>query len=184
MWYYAVLLMRWIIFTGTCRLTNKDVENDVRKRARSVFEMGNGLVTGGATGVDYFAMDEWLKLDPECKRLRIFIPARLTHFIEDYRKNWKHSPVSDADIDNLEYILKIIHDRNPACMFEVRKESGDITQEEYDLRHNEEVAFSDEVYAFQVNKSSGTGDTITKAAAAGLPITVHEKYTIEEPKKN
>src|SRR3990167_4196594 len=148
--------MKWVIFTGTWRLVNKEVENDVRHAAREVFERGDGLVTGGATGVDFFAMDEFLKLNPECTRIRIFIPARLPHFIDDYRKNWKHSPVEDVDIDNLEYLLKIIKERNPSAVFEVRKDSGDITQAEYDLRHNEEVTFSDEVYAFQVNNSSGT----------------------------
>ena len=172
--------MRWIIFTGTWRLTNKEVEKDVREAARRVFEEGNGLVTGGATGVDYFAMDEWLKLDPACTRIRIFIPARLHHFIEDYRKNWKWAPVDDMDIDNLEHVLKLIIQRNPAALFEVKKDSGDILQAEYDVRHNEEVTFSDEVYAFQVNNSTGTQDTVDKAKAVGMPITLHNKYTIEE----
>ena len=172
--------MKWVIFTGTWRLTNKEVENDVRLAARRVFENGDGLVTGGATGVDYFAMDEFIKLNPDCTRIRIFIPARLHHFIADYRKNWKHAPVSDVDIDNLEHILKLIKQRNPSAIFEVRKDTGDILQEEYDVRHNEEVAFSDEVYAFQVNKSTGTSDTINKANSAGLPITLHKQYTIEE----
>ncbi|MEK7538215.1 MAG: hypothetical protein AAB552_00030 [Patescibacteria group bacterium] len=170
--------MKWIIFTGTWRLTNKEVENDVRKAARRIFENGDGLVTGGATGVDYFAMDEFIKLNPECTRIRIFIPARLHHFIADYHKNWKHAPLNEADIDSLEYLLKLIKERNPSAVFEVRKESGDITQAEYDLRHNEEVTFSDEVHAFQVNNSSGTGDTIRKAKEAGLPITLHKTYQI------
>lgn len=172
--------MRWVIFTGTWRLTNKEVEKDVREAARRVFEEGNGLVTGGATGVDYFAMDEFVKLNPDCTRIRIFIPARLHHFIEDYRKNWKWAPVDDLDIDKLENILSLIKERNPAALFEVKKDSGDILQEEYDIRHNEEVTFSDEVYAFHVNKSSGTSDTIEKAKKAGLPVTVHKQYTIEE----
>lgn len=172
--------MKWIIFTGSSRLTNKEVENDVRKAARRVFENGDGIVTGGATGVDYFAMDEFIKLNPECTRIRIFIPARLPHFIADYRKNWKHSPINNTDIDNLEYLLKIIENRNPSAMFEVRKDHGDITQAEYDLRHNEEVTFSDEVHAFQANMSTGTGDTINKARAAGLPITLHKTYKIAE----
>lgn len=171
--------MKWIIFTGTWRLTNKEVEQDVRVAARQVFESGDGLLTGGATGVDYFAMDEFVKLNPDCTRIRVFIPARLEHFIFDYRKNWKHDPITDADIDNLEYILKIIKERNPSALFEVKKDTGDITQAEYDLRHNEEVTFSDEVYAFQVNNSTGTQDTIDKAAKSGLPITLHKKYTIE-----
>ena len=174
--------MKWIIFTGTWRLVNKEVENDVRQAARRVFENGDGLVTGGATGVDYFAMDEFLKLNPECNRIRIFIPARLNHFIEDYRKNWCWDPVTKEDIDNIEHVLKLIKQRNPSAIFEVRKDSGDITQDEYDLRHNEEVTFSDEVYAFQVNNSTGTGDTIDKARASGLPISLHKKYTIAEEK--
>ncbi len=172
--------MRWTIFTGTWRLTSKEVENDVRLAARQVYEQGGGVVTGGATGVDYFAMDEFLKLNPDCTRIRIFIPARLEHFIFDYRKNWKLAPISDSDIDNLEYLLKIIRGRNPSAVFEVRKESGDITQTEYDVRHNEEVTFSDEVYAFHVNNSTGTSDTLPKAKAAGLEITLHKSYTIPE----
>lgn len=123
-------------------------------------------------------MDEFLKLNPDCTKIRIFIPARLHHFIDDYRKNWKHEPINDVDIDNIEYILNIIKKRNPSAVFEVRKDSGDITQDEYDLRHNEEVTFSDEVYAFQVNNSTGTSDTINKARDAGLPITLHKKYII------
>lgn len=172
--------MKWIIFTGTWRLTNKDVERDVREAAHRVFDAGDGIVTGGATGVDYFAMDEFVKLNPSCTRLRLFIPARLDHFINDYRKNWKHAPVDDAQIDDLARLLDTIKTRNPSAIFEVRKESGDITQNDYDLRHNEEVAFSDEVYAFHVNKSTGTSDTLKKAIAAGLPIVLHKTYTIPE----
>jgi len=172
--------MKWIIFTGTWRLTNKEVENDVRSAARKIFEAGDGLVTGGATGVDYFAMDEFVKLNPDCNRIRIFIPARLKHYIRDYRKNWKHAPIKNVDIDNLAYLLNIIKKRNPSAVFEVRKDKGDILQYDYDLRHNEEVTFSDEVYAFRVNDSAGTSDTIKKAESAGLPIKLYKKYLIKE----
>lgn len=171
--------MKWVIFTGSWRLTSKEVENDVRHAARRVFERGDGMVTGGATGVDYFAMDEFVKLNPDCTRIRIFIPARLNHYIADYKKNWQHAPISEVDIDDLGYLLALIKERNPSAVYEVRKESGDIVQAEYDLRHNEEVEFSDEVFAFQVNSSTGTSDTLMKATAAGLPITLHKKYQIE-----
>ena len=46
----------------------------------------------------------------------------------------------------------------------------DITQEHYDFRHDEEVAISDEVCAYQVNNSIGTQDTINKAQTAGLKL--------------
>jgi hypothetical protein len=172
--------MKWILFTGTWRLTNTEVEHDVRTAAREVFSHSDGLVTGGATGVDYYATDEWLKHDPTCSRIRIFIPAKLDHFISDYRNNWKHAPVTDEAINEVERVLRYIQEHNPAAILEIKKTEGDITQEEYDLRHNEEVTFSDEVCAFQVNKSTGTGDTITKAKAAGLPVTLHKEYSILE----
>ena len=39
--------MKWILFTGTWRLKNSEVENDVRLATRQVFENGDGLLTGG-----------------------------------------------------------------------------------------------------------------------------------------
>lgn len=39
--------MKWILFTGTWRLTNSDVERDVRKVAREVIARGDGVLTGG-----------------------------------------------------------------------------------------------------------------------------------------
>jgi hypothetical protein len=53
-----------------------------------------------------------------------------------------------------------------------------ITQDVYNLRNSEEVKYSDEVYAFQVNESTGTQDTIDKAKASGLTISLHKKYKI------
>ncbi len=123
-------------------------------------------------------MDEVLKLNPECTKLRIFIPAPLDLFIKDYRKNWCHNPITQNDIDKLEDLLIHIKITNPAIMLEARHDDSDITQNDYDLRHNEEVTFSDEVYAFQVNNSTGTSDTISKAAVVNVPTTLHKKYTI------
>ena len=86
----------------------------------------------------------------------------------------------DVDIDNLSYLLNIIKTRNPSAIFEVRKDAGDISQDDYNLRHDEEVTFSDELYAFRVNDSAGTSDTIKKAESAGLPVKLYKKYIISE----
>lgn len=171
--------MKWIIFTGTWRLTNAQVENDVRDTVREVLERGDGIVTGGATGVDYFAMDEAIKFDPSCKSLRVIIPTSLENYILDYKTNWCQKPVTLSIITDLEKILSYIKMTNPASLMEM-KHGPEITQEHYNLHHNEEVAMSDEVYAFQVNNSTGTQDTIDKALKAGLAVAVHKKYTIEE----
>ena len=166
----------WILFTGTWRLTNEQVEKDVRNSAREVLARGDGIVTGGATGVDYFAMDEAMKLDPSCSHLRVIIPAHLSSYIRDYRTNWCIEPITSEKIDKLASLLEKIKRTNPECLIEMPNDI--ITQNHYDLRHNEEVAISDEVYAFQVNKSSGTQDTINKALKAGLIISLHKEYSL------
>ena len=168
--------MKWVLFTGTWRLTNKEVEDDVRQEARDVIERGDGIVTGGATGVDYFAMDEAMKLYPDASRLKVIIPAFLESYIHDYYTNWCQEPVTTEDINNLEKLLFQIKKENHESLVEMPYDI--ITQEHYNLRHEEEVKVSDEVYAFQVNESTGTQDTIERAMRKGLPIAIHKKYLI------
>ncbi|OGZ05893.1 MAG: hypothetical protein A2845_03770 [Candidatus Lloydbacteria bacterium RIFCSPHIGHO2_01_FULL_49_22] len=170
--------MKWCLFTGTWRLTNSEVEEDVRAAVREVLSRGDGIVTGGATGVDHFAIDELSKFDPNFTRLRIFIPTSLSEYMHDYRTNWLHDPITDHDIDQLEKLLFEVKIKNPAALVELSHTN--ITQVEYNLRHLDEVKYSDMVYAFQVNKSTGTQDTIDKAKAAGLPIVLHKQYSISE----
>lgn len=168
--------MKWILFTGTWRLTNKEVEQDVQNAVREVLSRGDGIITGGATGVDYFAMEEVLRVDPDCRFLRVIIPARLDTYIDDYHTNWCHEPITKTDIDKLGLILRKIKQINPASLLEMPHTI--ITQEHYNLRDTEEVVYADEVYAFQVNQSTGTQDTIDKALGVGLPIVLHKKYSI------
>lgn len=168
--------MKWILFTGTWKLTNKEVEEDVRSAVHNVLSRGDGIVTGGATGVDYFAMEECMQLYPDGARLKVIIPAVLKSYVVDYRTNWCVNPVTQDTITELQDLLERIKNTNPESLVEMPNDI--ITQEHYNLRHDEEVKISDEVYAFQVNNSTGTQDTIDKAIKSGLPISLHKKYTI------
>lgn len=170
--------MKWILFTGTWKLTNAEVEKDVREATREVIARGDGIVTGGATGVDYFCVDECLK-QGYARALRVIIPSNLEHYISDYRINWCQSPITEEIINNLESALQAFQKENPSGLLEMTHPGGDILQSHYDGRHDIEVLFSDEVYAFQVNSSTGTQDTIDKAERAGLMLTLHKKYTIQ-----
>lgn len=169
--------MKWILFTCTWKLTNAEVEKDVREAARNVLSRGDGIVTGGATGVDYFAMDEAMKMFPDASRLKVVIPAVFKSYIYDYHTNWLMDPVTTEHINDLEKLLQKIKDANSESLIEMPNDI--ITQDHYNDRHDVEVELSDEVYAFQVNNSTGTQDTIDKAAKSGLPITLHKRYTIE-----
>ena len=170
--------MNWILFTGTWRLTNVEVEADVRSAVRDVVGRGDGVLTGGATGVDYFAMDEALKLKPDGSHLKIIIPAHLKDYIIDYHIHWCKKPITTKDIDAVSSLLTSFKVLQPNNLIEMPYRT--ITQTEYLLRDTEEVIRSHEVYAFQVNNSIGTQDTIDKAREAGLLITLHKTYQIAE----
>lgn len=170
--------MKWVIFTGTWRLTNAQVENDVRDTAREVIERGEGIITGGALGVDLFTMETAALYDPEFKQLIVIIPAKLERYIEHFHKAYKDGRIPEEAFHRLENILRLIHATNPAALHELNHEV--INQEAYFDRDAEEVKIADAVHAFQVNGSIGTQDTIDKAKAAGLPIVLHKQYTIEE----
>jgi hypothetical protein len=57
-------------------------------------------------------------------------------------------------------------------------DSADNTKMAYIARNQEEVNRADAVYAFQVNDSLGTQDTIDKAVTKGIPILLHKKYAL------
>ncbi|HEY4500021.1 MAG TPA: hypothetical protein VJH70_02795 [Candidatus Paceibacterota bacterium] len=168
--------MKWVLFTGTWRLFNEEVETDVRTSTREVLARGDGIITGGATGVDYFVMDEAMKIDPIAMRLRVIIPAYLESYIRDYYTNWCMKPVTKEIIDALAILLRKIKKVNTDALLEMPYDV--ITQDHYNMRNDEEITQSDSVHAFQVNKSTGTQDTLNKAKKAGIPIDVYKKYTI------
>jgi hypothetical protein len=126
--------------------------------------------------VDYFAMDEAMKIDPSCERLKVIIPANIESYIEDYRANWCQVPVTMNTINDLALLLRKIKTTNPAHLIEMPYDT--ITQEHYDRRDTEEVRQSQEVYAFQVNRSPGTQDTILKAISSGVKLGLHKEYRI------
>ena len=70
--------MKWTAIAGSWRQTNLDIESKVREEVRSLLALGNGLVSGGALGVDFFATDEALQADVDASRLKIIIPSPYT----------------------------------------------------------------------------------------------------------
>ncbi len=50
-------MMKWTAIAGSLRHTNLDIENQVREEVRSLLAHGNGLVSGSALGVDFFAIE-------------------------------------------------------------------------------------------------------------------------------
>ena len=170
---------RWFGISGTWRTTSGVVENDVRSAVRGITSRGDGVITGGALGVDYFAIDEALKSYPDAAKLKIVIPASFDSYLE-HLEAWANGhdtgdpAITRAEADLLIDQLTKVRRANPAAIIEASGAAPeDIRKDAYFARNTVIAQLLDELLAFQVNNSAGTQDTIDKARTLGKQVIVH-----------
>lgn len=161
---------KWVGISGSWRVTNFDIENNVRTQVRKIITTGGGIVTGGALNVDYQATDEVRKLKA-LNQLKIFLPVTLDLFVDHYRCRASEGAVTLQQANDVIEQLTSIKKQNPDSIIENITETV-VDKKSYYLRNSEVVNASDELFAFQVNQSQGTQDTIDKARKKGIPVTV------------
>lgn len=110
--------MKWIVFTGTWQVTNKEVEDDVRDATRNVINSGNGIITGGATGVDFFCMDEVYKLN-KLELLRVILPVKMDYYIEHYHEAYEKCRIDLKACNDLCDLLQNIKKQSPVSVLEM-----------------------------------------------------------------
>lgn len=93
--------MKWIEISGTWRTINSRVEHNVRSTVKEITQGGNGIVAGGALGVDFFATDEALKHDPTASRIKVFLPTSLPTYAAHYRKRAEEGVITPKQAEIL-----------------------------------------------------------------------------------
>lgn len=169
--------MKWIGISGS-RITTPEVEKDVREFVRDTLQQGNGIVTGGALGVDYFATDEVLKRDPTALCLKVFLPTSFGRYAIHYRTRADEGVITHEQAEQLIAQLTELKNRKPEALVEETRNEI-VNTENYFNRDTEIVNATEELAAFQVNGSPGTQDTIDKARAQGKKVYL-KQYSIEE----
>ncbi len=167
--------MKWIGISGGWRKTNKEVEEKVRSIVRDIISRGDGIVSGGALGVDSFALDEALKNDPTAKRIKIFIPVALGLYSAHYRKRATEGVIKSEQAESLIKQLMDLKKRNSSAFVENTKNTI-VDTTTYYQRNLSVVSVSDELIAFHIKseKSDGLGtlDSVQKAREKGIPVQV------------
>jgi hypothetical protein len=169
--------MKWVGITGSWRKTNAEVESDVRTAVREIISRGDGIVTGGALNVDWFATDEALKVNPTATQIKVCLPVTLERYAAHYRKRADEGVISHEQADQLIDQLTALKTTNPKALIE-HPENTVVDMQTYYERNTQVVNLSDELLGFQVNDSGGVQDTLDKAIAQGKPVTL-KKYTID-----
>lgn len=169
--------MKWVSIGGGWRKKNRQLEEDVRKVTKEVMGSGNGMISGGALGVDYIATDEALKLDTTAKRIKIFLPTTLEIYIQHYRERAKEGIITEKQAEDLVAQLKRIKTNNPSSVIE-NKENKIVNKKTYAKRDSTIIELADEAISFHVNQSEATKENIKKIRQKGIPSKVFT-YTIE-----
>ena len=167
--------MNWYGITGSWRLTNQEVEQDVRTTVRDIITRGDGIVSGGALNVDYFATDEALKCNPEATQIKVCIPTTLDRFANHYRNRADEGVITHAQAETLIEQLTQLKNANSEALIE-HPTNTVLNKTTYYERNTQVVELSDEIYGFQVNDSEGVQDTVDKARSLEKPIHL-KKYS-------
>jgi len=163
--------MKWIGISGSWRKTNRELEKDVIKTVREIINRGDGIISGGALNVDYFATREVMKLDPKAEKIKIFLPAPLKIYAEHYRNRANEGVITKNQAEQLIKQLSRLRKINPAALIE-NKQHKEVNEKAYYDRSSAVIATSDELIAFWVNRSDGTKDAIEKAKEKGIPVKI------------
>jgi len=172
--------MKFVAISGSWRKVNKEIERKVRKIVSQILKMGNGIVTGGALGVDYIALDEALKHDKNAQRIKVFLPTTLKRYAQHLRKHARWGDVKKSAVEKLISRLKKLRTLNPKALIENKKaDFREETKKKYYYQRNTKIIkAADELIAFRVitkeSQGLGTLDTIKKAKKKGIPVKVFE----------
>ena len=170
--------MHRVAISGSWKQSVPQIERDVRTTVDKVIAQGDGIVTGGALGVDFMATDEVLKSDFSRDQLKVILPTSLATYSAHYRKRAGEGVISSDQAETLIAQLEQVRERGTL----VELDHAHVNQESYYLRNTAVLEAADSLAAFQLNHSTGTQDTIEKARARGMAVEPHE-YLFAEPQK-
>ena len=172
--------MKWIAISGSWRKTTNEIEKKIRNIVREIMIRGDGIVSGGALGVDFIALDEALKSDPKAERIKIFLPTISEVYVAHYRKHVLLGTITKEQAENLISQLAELKQINPKALIENPNINftEDTKKRMYYERNSTIVDASDELVAFRVktekSKGMGTADTVEKAHQKGIPVKVFQ----------
>ena len=169
--------MKWVAISGGWRKNNTQTENDARNEVREIISRGDGVVSGGALGIDYFSTDEALKFDEGAKKIKIFLPSSLEIYAKHYRLRADEGVITHKQAEALIVQLRKIEKANPAALI-CNQINTIIDKNAYYERIDKIINGADELVVFHINKSAGTQYTIDKAREKNIPVKIFE-YTIE-----
>lgn len=105
-------IKKWVGISGSWRYQDNKVEEDVRRVVKDLLTRENGIITGGALGVDYWATDEVLKRK-SWNRLRIVLPTTLDVYSRHYLQRASEGVITQKQATQLINQLELVKKKKP-----------------------------------------------------------------------
>ena len=170
--------MRWIGISGSWRQNAPSLKRDVEREVTEIIKRGDGIVTGGALGVDHIATACVVRLEPSLTLLKIILPTDLATYLAHYRKQAQNGVITAFQAREHGQLLKLVYKTRPQSL--IWAQTGKMVNEKsYHARNKLIAEAAGELVAFQVNKSVGTQQTIDHARTIGNKVTVF-RYKIKK----
>lgn len=169
--------MHWIGISGS-RMTDERVVADVAGDVAELMARGDGLIAGGAVGVDFHATQEALALNPEADRIQVIIPAALPIYQGYFERQLRRGPSRAGAVtpDTVSVLFNQLRRlRTHGALVEMHQ--AQVNAASFLARNRAIVERADALLAYCVNRSSGTMYTVGRAKAASIPVTVRH-YTL------
>lgn len=172
--------MKWVGISGGWRKVNSEVEKAVRSAVSEIMNQGDGIVSSGALNVDFIALDEALKADPEAERIKIFLPTTLEKYAKHYRKHAGLGNITSEQAEDLIAQLAGLKEVNSEALIENPDTNftEENKKEKYYERNSKVVEASDELVSFRIRTDAseglGTADTVEKAQKKGISVQEHD----------
>ncbi len=170
-----VIGVTWVGVSGSWRYAPPGLPDAVQREVAAALQAGKSIVTGGALGVDYWATETALSIDPA--RLKVILPTSFATYAAHYRQRAAQGVISAEQAEDLIRQLEAVAQAGGLVEHPERPQVVDVTT--YYLRNQDVVDVADELLAFQVNASGGTQDTVDRARLKGIPVVV---FTYRSPK--
>lgn len=164
-----------VAISGTWRYTFDGLQQIVAERVRAVMKEGHEIVVGCALGVDAFALNTALEIDPT--RIHAVIPTPLDLFVLDYLTRAAEGDITTEQAQRMIDLIGEIARRQR--LIELGSFVADISA--YERCNEYIIEQSDRLIAFPINHSQGTQHAIDVALAAGKPVEVY-RYEIPQAK--
>ena len=162
--------MRWIAISGSWRFESSELDKDLSHAIDKIIKNGDGIVSGGALGVDYKATAKMMAANNWQKRIKIIIPTSLEIYKDHYYKRADEGVITKQQATDL--IDQLVAIKTAGCLTELKYHKPE--KRTYYARNREIIKSADELWAFQINDSLGVQDAVSHAREFGTKVKIWE----------